>query len=132
MKLIKLQKKIEAMIFLVQKEVAYKLGNSNDKKNKYNFIIETLSKYSILFDISNKVFYPKPKVQSTLIKITPKNIELDKEKLWIFSNKIFRNKRKKINNNFNRLNNRIVDKKILQKRPEDLNKSEYLELFNLF
>ena len=53
--------------------------------------------------------------KSDLIKIESKNIELDKEKLWIFSNKIFRNIRKKINNNFNRLNNRIVDKKILLK-----------------
>ena len=126
-------KNFKEMVFLVQKEVAdkfkYKLLN---KKNKYSLFLEIVSNYQVLHDISNKVFYPKPKDKSTLIKITPKNIEIDKEKLWIFSNKIFRNKRKKINNNFNRLNNRIVDKKILEKRPEDLNKSEYLELFNLF
>ena len=42
------------------------------------------------------------------------------------------NKRKKINNKFNRFNNQFIDNKILEKRPEDLNKSEYLELFNLF
>ena len=102
------------------------------KKNKYSLFLETVSNYQILHNISNKVFYPKPKVQSTLIKITPKNIKIDKEKLWIFSNKIFMNKRKKINNKFNRINNQIIDKKILEKRPEDLNKSEYLELFNLF
>ena len=126
-------KNFKEMVFLVQKEVSdkfkYKLLK---KKNKYNLFLEIVSNYQVLHNISNKVFYPKPKVQSTLIKITPKNIELDKEKLWIFSNKIFMNKRKKINNNFNKMNNRIVDKKILEKRPEDLNKSEYLELFNLF
>ena len=124
---------IKEMIFLVQKEVSdkfkYKLTNKN---NKYNLFLEIVSNYQVLHNISNKVFYPKPKVQSNLIKITPKKINIDKEKLWIFSNKIFMNKRKKINNKFNRFNNQIIDKKILEKRPEDLNKSEYLELFNLF
>ena len=126
-------KNFKEMVFLVQKEVSdkfkYKLLN---KKNKYSLFLEIVSNYQVLHNISNKVFYPKPKVKSTLIKITPKNIEIDKEKLWIFSNKIFMNKRKKINNKFNRINNQIIDKKILEKRPEDLNKSEYLELFNLF
>ena len=126
-------KNFKEMVFLVQKEVSdkfkYKLLN---KKNKYSLFLETVSNYQVLHNISNKVFYPKPKVNSTLIKITPKNIAIDKEKLWIFSNKIFMNKRKKINNKFNRINNQIIDKKILEKRPEDLNKSEYLELFNLF
>ena len=126
-------KNFNEMVFLVQKEVSdkfkYKLLN---KKNKYSLFLEIVSNYQVLHDISNKVFYPKPKVKSTLIKITPKNIAIDKEKLWIFSNKIFMNKRKKINNKFNRINNQIIDKKILEKRPEDLNKSEYLELFNLF
>ena len=126
-------KNFKEMVFLVQKEVSdkfkYKLLN---KKNKYSLFLEIVSNYQVLHDISNKVFYPKPKVKSTLIKITPKNIEIDKEKLWIFSNKIFMNKRKKINNKFNRFNNKIIDKKILEKRPEDLNKSEYLDLFNLF
>ena len=126
-------KNFKEMVFLVQKEVSdkfkYKLLN---KKNKYSLFLEIVSNYQVLHNISNKVFYPKPKVKSTLIKITPKNIEIDKEKLWIFSNKIFMNKRKKINNKFNRFNNQIIDNKILEKRPEDLNKSEYLELFNLF
>ena len=132
-KLLIKNKNFNEMVFLVQKEVAdkfrYKLLK---KKNKYSLFIEIVSNYEVLHNISNRVFYPKPKVQSTLIKITPKNIELDKKKLWIFSNKIFMNKRKKINNKFNKLNNQIIDKKILEKRPEDLNKSEYLELFNLF
>ena len=126
-------KNFKEMVFLVQKEVSdkfkYKLLN---KKNKYSLFLEIISNYQVLHNISNKVFYPKPKVQSTLIKITPRNIKIDKEKLWIFSNKIFMNKRKKINNKFNRFNNQIIDKKILEKRPEDLNKREYLELFNLF
>ena len=126
-------KNFKEMVFLVQKEVSDKFRYKFfKKKNKYSLFLEIVSNFEVLHNISNKVFYPKPKVQSTLIKITPKNIEIDKEKLWIFSNKIFMNKRKKINNKFNRFNNQFIDNKILEKRPEDLNKLEYLELFNLF
>ena len=126
-------KNFKEMVFLVQKEVSDKFKyNLLNKKNKYCLFLEIVSNYQVLHNISNKVFYPKPKVKSTLIKITPKNIKIDKKKLWMFSNKIFMNKRKKIINKFNRFNNQIIDKKILEKRPEDLNKSEYLELFNLF
>ena len=124
---------IKEMIFLIQKEVSdkfkYQLIN---KRNKYNLFLEIVSSYQVLHNISNKVFYPKPKVQSTLIKITPKKINIDKEKLWIFSNKIFINKRKKIRKLFNKIDNKIIDKEILEKRPEELNKSEYLKLFNFF
>ena len=124
---------IKEMIFLIQKEVSdkfqYKLNN---KKNKYNLFLEIIANYQVLHNVSNKVFYPRPKVQSSLIKITPKNINIDKHKLWHFSNKIFINKRKKIKKMFNNLDNKIIDQDILEKRPEELNKSEYLRLFNFF
>ena len=78
-------KNFKEMVFLVQKEVSdkfkYKLLN---KKNKYSLFLEIVSNYQVLHNISNKVFYPKPKVKSTLIKITPKNIEIDKENYGFF------------------------------------------------
>ena len=124
---------IKEMIFLIQKEVSdkfqYKLNN---KKNKYNLFLEIIANYQVLHNVSNKVFYPKPKVRSSLIKITPKKINIDKNKLWHFSNKIFMNKRKKIKKMFNNLDYKIIDQDILEKRPEELNKSEYLRLFNFF
>ena len=92
------------MVFLVQKEVSdkfrYKLLK---KKNKYSLFLEIVSNYQVLYNISNKVFYPKPKVQSALIKITPKNTKIDKEETLIKESqsneniKIVQNKKPKSN-----------------------------------
>ena len=101
----------------------------NKKKNKYCLFLKAITKYEILFDISNKVFYPNPKVESTLIKIIPIKTKIDKKKLWNFSNSLFINKRKKINKNFKTLKNKNKFKDILEKRPEELNKEEYMKLF---
>ena len=121
---------IKEMIFLIQKEVAKKFNyQKNMRANKYKLFLKTLTKYEILFDITNKVFYPHPKVESTLIKITPKKIKIDKKKLWDFSNNLFINKRKKLNKTFKKLKNNISFKDILEKRTEQLNKEEYIKLF---
>ena len=121
---------IKEMIFLIQKEVSKKFNYQiNTKSNKYNLFLKTITKYEILFNISNKVFYPNPKVESTLIKITPKKTKINKKKLWNFSNKLFINKRKKLNKTFKKLKNNIKFKDILEKRPEQLNKDEYIKLF---
>jgi len=119
------------MIFLVQKELANKFKyEKNNKSNKYNLFINLISKYKIIFNISNKVFYPKPKIQSSLIKICPLQKKINKHLLWTFNQNIFKNKRKKINSIFKNYIN--VDNKILNKRPENLNLIEYQDLFNIF
>ena len=121
---------IKEMIFLIQKEVSKKFNYQINKKlNKYNLFLKTITKYEILFNISNKVFYPNPKVESTLIKIISKKTKINKIKLWNFSNKLFINKRKKLNKTFRKLKNNIKFKDILEKRPEQLNKDEYIKLF---
>ena len=121
---------IKEMIFLIQKEVSKKFNYQiNKKSNKYNLFLKTVTKYEILFHISNKVFYPNPKVESALVKITPKKTKINKKKLWNFSNKLFINKRKKLNKTFRKLKNNIKFKDILEKRPEQLNKDEYIKLF---
>ena len=125
---------ISEMLFMVQKEVAYKMDyNKKNKNNKLKLIIEATSNYKIIHNISNKVFYPKPKVQSSIIKIIPKNnMEINLQKLLLFSKEIFKNKRKKIKNI---LNLSVKDKKseeLIDKRAENLKTSELLYLFHKF
>jgi len=125
---------ISEMLFMVQKEVAYKMDyNKKNKNNKLKLIIEATSNFKIIHNISNKVFYPKPKVQSSIIKIIPKNnMEINLQKLLLFSKEIFKNKRKKIKNIL-KLN--LIDKnskKLMDKRAENLKTSELLNLFNKF
>lgn len=119
-------------IFIIQKEVADKIDiNKNKKMNKLKFFINILANYSIKFQISKKLFYPKPKVNSTVVSIKPKNNNLiDKNKLYSFSNLIFQHKRKKLSNilRYKNLNNKINN--LLDNRAEDLNLEDLFLLFN--
>ena len=77
-------------------------------------------------------FFPKPKVTSTVISITLKEINIDKIKLWNFSNEIFKYKRKKIKNVINFNQNEVIINNFLSKRAEDLSTKELLYLFYKF
>ena len=125
---------ISEMLFMVQKEVANKMDyNKKNKNNKLKLMIQATSDFKIIHNISNKVFYPKPKVQSSIIKIIPKNnMGINLQKLLLFSKEIFKNKRKKIKNI---LKLSVKDKKseeLIDKRAENLKTSELLYLFNKF
>ena len=127
-------KNINHMIFMIQKEVAEKLDYKKTKKiNKNNFFIFNSCFYKNVFNISNNVFYPKPKIQSSVISLKPKNLDnLDLKKLKIFTDKIFKNKRKKLKNNitFDFENKKI--KQLLDQRAESLKNEDMMYLFNKF
>ncbi len=130
MRLIFYNKNIESLIFMIQKELATKFDYKKNKMNKYKFIIKLCSDYKILFNVSNKVFYPKPKVISTVVEFKLNNIKINKEKLYDFTDIIFKNKRKKIKNKI--INTSFIDEKILNKRVEELNFSELLKIYKSF
>lgn len=124
---------INKMLFMVQKEVATKMDYKNkNKRNILSFFLESTCDYFIEFKVSNKVFYPKPKVQSSVIRILPKKVNIDKTKLMKFAKAIFKNKRKIIKNviNFKNYNQKIDLLKT--KRSEDLSTKELLTLFKKF
>ena len=124
---------IKELILMIQKEVAEKIdSNKNNKNNKIKFFIEATSKFLILFNIPNHVFYPKPKVNSSMILLKPlKNLSYDKKELLKFSQEIFLHKRKKILNIVKKkfVKNNYVNK-LINMRAEDLTTKEILYLFH--
>ena len=121
-------KNIREMIFMIQKEVADKFDYNFNNMNKYKFLTKIVSNYSKCFEVSSNVFFPKPKVLSTVVKfeIIKDKIELEKAKK--FSKIIFKNVRKKINNNV-----KIINKNnLLNKRVNQLSIDELLIIYNLF
>ena len=124
------------IIVMMQKEVAQKMQYKNIKKrNRLNVFTELTSNFNIMFNVSNNVFYPKPKVMSSVILIQPKkNIKINIDQLEKFTRDIFRNKRKKISNilPFEKIINKkkIKDLNILHLRAEDLSIKEIVEIFN--
>ena len=129
-KLIFYNKNIKNIICMIQKELAEKFDYNKSKMNKYKFIIKFCSNYKILFNVSNKVFYPKPKVESKVVEFKLKNIQIDKNKLLNFTNKIFRNRRKNLRNKIE--NSLLINEEIMKKRVEELSFEELLKIYNFF
>ena len=129
-KLLFYNKNIKNIICMIQKELAEKFDYNKNKMNKYKFIIQICANYKILFNVSNKVFYPKPKVKSKVVVFKLKKIQVDQSKLLKFTNEIFKNKRKSLKNKIE--NSKLIDKKILSKRVEDLSFNELLKIYNFF
>ena len=121
-------KNICELIVMIQKEVALKFDYNLPKMNKYKFLTYIVSIYSRLFDVSSKVFIPKPKVESTVVKFTFNKKEFDIDKAVQFSNLIFKNVRKKINNNIGIKNK----SKLLEKRVNQLTIDDLLNIYNFF
>ena len=130
MKLIFYNKNIKILICMIQKELALKFDYRKEKINKYKFIIKICCDYKILFDVSNKVFYPKPKVQSKIVEFKLKKNNIDSKKLFNFTNIIFSNKRKRLKNKISHISS--INKKLLDKRVEELNFNEILEIYKFF
>ncbi len=140
--LLSFDKKAKNIVLLVQKEVAFNLTNNDDKYSFQKLSISLYADVSKILNVPKECFYPKPKVDSAVIQITPNNkydfIE-DKEALLSFIKPLFQRKRKQlrssiksiykietsiIENMFRDLN---VDSDI---RPEDMSIENWYEVYN--
>ena len=126
--LFKYKKNISEMILMIQKEVAEKFDYNRPKMNKYKFITNLVSTFNICFDVSLKVFKPKPKVKSSVVKFVFNKKDFDFNKAILFSSLIFKNVRKKIYNNLK--TNKDID--IYNRRVSELTINELLKIYNLF
>ena len=119
---------ISEMIFMIQKEMSIKFDYKLPKMNKYKFLTKIVSNYTRCFDVSPKVFFPQPKIKSTIVKFQFNKKKIDLNKANNFSKLIFKNVRKKINNNIKiKFNNKLLEKRVSQ-----LNIDELLTIYDLF
>ena len=126
--LLKFNKNINEMILMIQKEVASKFNYNISNMNKYKFYTKISSEYLICFNVSPKVFFPQPKINSSVVKFILNKNKLNWDNAYKFSRLIFKNVRKKINNNL-KINSK---EKLLGKRVNELKISELLKIYNLF
>ena len=122
------KKNICEMIFMIQKEMSLKFDYKIPKMNKYKFLTRLVSSYSRCFDVSSNVFFPKPKVNSTIVKFKFNKRIINLKKANYFSSKIFKNVRKKIYNNLDTK----IDNNLFNKRVNQLNIDELISIYNLF
>ena len=123
---------------MIQKEVSEKFNYSDKKKsNRLNLLAYLYSDFKKEFDVSPNVFFPKPKIFSTVVTFTPNvKYKINDIEFKNFTRILFSTKRKKIINNLLRYNNykNILKQKTiphidLTKRPEDLHFDEVIKLF---
>lgn len=117
-------------IFMVQREVAERLTALKGKKYGYfPALLHLFFKIERLFDVHPKSFVPPPRVFSSVIKVVPKDFEMEERELLEFENflkKVFSHRRKKLKNKIE-LPEKF--KAYGEKRAEEISPFELLEIF---
>jgi len=129
----------DLLIFMFQKEVANRiLAEPNTKEyGRLSILSNWRLEIKKHFDVSKNSFFPKPKVDSTLLSFKPKKNNMfdlkNPKNLEIVTRILFSNRRKMINKNFKKLFNHNISvlKNLninLNARPEELNNETYYKI----
>ncbi|MGL4388568.1 MAG: 16S rRNA (adenine(1518)-N(6)/adenine(1519)-N(6))-dimethyltransferase RsmA [Brevinema sp.] len=121
-------------ILMLQKEFADRMEASIASSNygPLSVIVQNFLKIEKLFFVGKGNFFPEPKVDSLVIKITKKETDLDQSKFAQFIKSCFHAKRKTLANNLaNSLwkDDPITTDPICKKRPDAITPEEWLDLF---
>ena len=120
---------------MFQKEVAQRIISKPNSKEYGIISVKTQLLYDvkILFDVSPNVFFPKPRVNSSVISMTrKKNININFD-LKLFDRLVklsFQQRRKKIKNSLKKLDikENILEDSIFGLRPEQLSVNDFIRL----
>ena len=137
-KIIENRKYIPEMCGMFQFEVAERICQKEGSK-KYGIISVITQAYynaKLLFEVSNDLFTPPPKVNSAVISLKRKeNLNLNcEEKLFLKIVKLsFQQRRKTIRNSLKQINlsDNLREDTIFDKRPEQLSVTEFIDLTNM-
>jgi 16S rRNA (adenine1518-N6/adenine1519-N6)-dimethyltransferase len=119
-------------VFLIQKEVAERITAKPGTRDYGYFSVECqlLARTELLFTVPPGAFQPPPKVDSAVVRLTPKtagdNIAGDTEAFLNFASICFRQKRKTLRNNLRPFYHPAPE---IRKRAEELSPEELLALY---
>jgi len=134
--------KYSSLIFMFQKEMAERIvGKFNTSKyGRLSILVNYKLKVLTKFNVSPNCFFPKPKVNSTVLHFKPNKEMFTKikniENLEKITNMLFSNKRKMINKTMKKIFNKDKLNSIkdlnLKSRPSDLKPEKYYEITKIF
>ncbi|MDP3800210.1 MAG: 16S rRNA (adenine(1518)-N(6)/adenine(1519)-N(6))-dimethyltransferase RsmA [bacterium] len=130
------------LILMVQKEVAERITANPPKANFLSSFVQFMAKTEVLFMVGKDNFWPKPEVDSAIIRIIPQDWpkDIDLGKYIAFLHNAFKQPRQTLFNNLRKTNSAKLetienifkqlefDKKI---RAQNLSKEELIELYKL-
>lgn len=131
---------IKEMVFMVQKEVAVRINAEPGSRDygRLSVMIQSLCDVELLFDVGPGSFQPPPRVDSTVMKLLPRNDQtaelLDRQLFRDLVRTAFSKRRKTIRNSLKGM----VDEQTLESagidtttRPEQLSVDDYIRLTRL-
>jgi 16S rRNA (adenine1518-N6/adenine1519-N6)-dimethyltransferase len=91
---------VKSMTFMVQKEVAKRIASqpSNKTYNALSVILQSQYDIQYVMTVSKKMFYPIPKIDSAVIRLVRKEVDLEGS-YFEFVKSCFKQKRKTLSNN---------------------------------
>ncbi len=127
---------LDGAVFLLQKEVAQKFSAAPQTRDfgPVAALIRLLGHAEYEFTVHAEDFYPAPKVESAVLKVTFERHDFTKEELSAFADTVrilFSNRRKTLQNVFkiNSINTAVLDKfGIASKRAEELDWETILKI----
>lgn len=133
---------IDEMLIMVQTEFGERLISKHNTKayRPLTVTAKTFYKSKLIFNISKNVFYPKPNVTSSIVKMVRKNSDIEDRKAYLdFVELCFTQKRKTIYNNLRTEYSEDFVIEILElakiqsnMRPAQLDIADYIRLFEVF
>ena len=134
--------KFDKVVVMIQKEVAERINSGVGTKN-YGILSLKMQHYfdvEFLFKVDKKMFFPQPKIDSAVIKLTPKinRMVLENEELyWKIVETSFRNRRKMLRKNLLSIISKDKMEELEQKsgilltrRGETLNAKDFYNLYS--
>lgn len=138
----KLETMIDQIMVMVQTEFGERLVSKHNTKEyrPLTVVSKTLYKSKMSFNISKNVFYPKPKITSSIVKMNLKEHSItNKEKYIEFVELCFTQKRKTLYNNLKTSLDADLVLEILMEakieenmRPAQLDIADYIRLFEVY
>ena len=121
----------DTMILMLQKELASRIVSKHNKREfgRISVMVQAFCNVSIETNISKNVFYPRPKVDSSIIKFKKKNQKIDYDKFSFFVKECFKQKRKKIKNNLKNICQQDILENLAEKRAEHISVKNYIKLY---
>jgi len=145
-KFLEAKQKPEQMVLMVQKEVAQRICEKTPNMNMLAVFGQLYSNLQIITKVSRNSFWPQPKVESAILKITPQKPEIKAQLLPLLTKIIkhgFAHPRKQIINNLSKGMRSKAKKKEIKswlqennispsKRPQELSVPDWIALAQTF